>query len=66
LPWGVVRAPDEVLDDRHLHARGHFVEFDGATHTGAPFIANGSPFAFHRPPPRLGEHTADVLKELDS
>ena len=32
LPWGVIRAPDEVLDDRHLHARGHFVEIDGVTH----------------------------------
>lgn len=64
LPWGVIRAPDEVLDDRHLHARGHFVDIDGVTHTGAPFIANGSPFRFDRPPPRLGEHTTDVLEEL--
>ncbi len=64
LPWGVIRAPDEVLDDRHLHARGHFVELDGAMHTGAPFIANGSPFRFDRPPPKLGEHTREILEEL--
>lgn len=64
LPWGVIRAPDEVLDDRHLQARGHFVEIDGVTHLGAPFVANGSPFRFDRPPPKLGEHTADVMKEL--
>ena len=26
LPWGVIRSPDEALDDRHLQARGHWVE----------------------------------------
>jgi crotonobetainyl-CoA:carnitine CoA-transferase CaiB-like acyl-CoA transferase len=65
LPWGVIRAPDEVLDDRHLQARGHFVEINGVTHSGAPFIANGSPFRFDRPPPRLGEHTDEVLTEME-
>jgi crotonobetainyl-CoA:carnitine CoA-transferase CaiB-like acyl-CoA transferase len=70
LPWGVVRAPEEVIDDRHLIARGHFVEMErpdgggSVTHSGAPFIAHGSPFAFARRSPRLGEHTADVLEEL--
>jgi len=65
LPWGVIRAPDEALDDRHLRARGHFVEIDGVTHAGAPFVANGSPFRFDRPPPRLGEHTHEILDELE-
>jgi crotonobetainyl-CoA:carnitine CoA-transferase CaiB-like acyl-CoA transferase len=65
LPWGVIRAPDEVLDDQHLRARGHFVEIDGQVHAGAPFVASGSPFRFDRPPPRLGEHTDEVLAELD-
>ncbi|MFL6239381.1 MAG: CaiB/BaiF CoA transferase family protein [Actinomycetes bacterium] len=70
LPWGAIRAPEETLDDRHLQARGHFVELerpDGAgtvTHCGAPFVAHGSPFAFGRRPPRLGEHTAEVVAEL--
>ncbi len=65
LPWGVIRTPDETLDDRHLRARGHFVEIDGVTHVGAPIVANGSPFRFDRPPPRLGEHTREVLDQLE-
>jgi crotonobetainyl-CoA:carnitine CoA-transferase CaiB-like acyl-CoA transferase len=60
----VIRAPDEALDDRHLQARGHFVEIDGVQHSGAPFVAHGSPFRFARGAPRLGEHTAEVLDEL--
>ena len=70
LPWGVIRAPEEVLDDPHLAARGHFVELDGVTHrarcaSGAPFIASASPFRFERPPPRLGEHTVEVIGGAD-
>jgi crotonobetainyl-CoA:carnitine CoA-transferase CaiB-like acyl-CoA transferase len=54
LPWGVVRAPEEVLDDPHLRARGHFVEIDGMTHTGAPFLAERDPFRLTRGAPKLG------------
>lgn len=70
LPWGVIRAPEEVLDDPHLQARGHFqhLEHEGRTvpHPGAPFVAHGSPFRFRGPPPALGEHTTEVLGERAS
>jgi len=67
LPWGVIRSPDEVLDDRHLRARGHFVELEHpeldrtVTYPGAPFLAHGSPWVMQRRPPLLGEHTEEVL-----
>ena len=64
LPWGVIRSPDEALDDEHLRARGHWVDIDGVTHAGAPFVAGASPFRFGRPPPRLGEHTAEIRAEI--
>jgi crotonobetainyl-CoA:carnitine CoA-transferase CaiB-like acyl-CoA transferase len=69
LPWGVIRSPDEVLDDAHLIARGHFVDVHHddidrtVTYPGAPFLASGSPWVMHRPPPRLGEHTEDIAAE---
>ena len=69
LPWGVIRSPDEVLDDRHLRARGHFVELEHpeldrtVTYSGAPFLAHGSPWVMERRPPLLGEHTEEVLSQ---
>ena len=66
LPWGVIRSPDEVLEDRHLRARGHFVELEhpelgrSVTYPGAPFLAHGSPWVMRRRPPLLGEHTNEV------
>jgi crotonobetainyl-CoA:carnitine CoA-transferase CaiB-like acyl-CoA transferase len=66
LPWGVIRAPEEVLDDRHLEARHHFVDVSHpdldrtVTYPGAPFLAHGSPWVMDRPPPSLGEHTAEI------
>jgi len=69
LPWGVIRSPDEVLDDHHLRARGHFVELDhpelgrSVTYPGAPFLAPASPWVARRRPPLLGEHTDEVARE---
>jgi benzylsuccinate CoA-transferase BbsE subunit len=66
LPWGVIRSPDEVLDDAHLIARGHFValphpELDRTvTYPGAPFVASGSPWVMDQRPPLLGEHSGEV------
>jgi crotonobetainyl-CoA:carnitine CoA-transferase CaiB-like acyl-CoA transferase len=72
LPWGVVRSPEEVLDDRHLAARGHFVALEhpelgrAVTYPGAPFVAHRSPWVMDRRPPRLGEHTAEVAADWSS
>lgn len=71
LPWGVVRSPDEVLDDPHLRARGHFVEVEhpeigiDVTYPGAPFLAHGSPWETGPRAPLLGEHTDEVLTEWE-
>ncbi|MDO8613977.1 MAG: CoA transferase [Dehalococcoidia bacterium] len=67
--WGAVRSPDENLHDPHFaQDRGFFVavEQDGigaVVYPGAPFRFSETPWGIRRPPPRLGEHSAEVLKE---
>lgn len=69
FPWAPIRAPDEPLDDPHLHDRGFWVpvrhpelgrEF---LYAGGPFIAPACAWRFARRPPLVGEHTAEVLAE---
>jgi crotonobetainyl-CoA:carnitine CoA-transferase CaiB-like acyl-CoA transferase len=69
LPWAPIRSPDEALDDAHLHDRGFWVPVPhddlgrDLLHAGAPFVAPAMPWRFARRPPRLGEHTAEVLRD---
>ncbi len=68
--WGTVRAPDETVADPHLDDRGFFVAVNGEGRgepvlmPGAPYIFSATPWELRRPAPRLGEHTAEVLREL--
>ena len=72
FPWAPIRAPDENLDDMHLHDRGFFVGVEhpelGARYpyAGGPFVASATPWHFARRPPLLGEHTDQVLEEWKS
>ena len=68
--WAPVNTPAEVLEDPQAIAAGAFVdvpEGDGApAHRGiaSPIEFDAQPFDL-RPVPALGEHTAEVLAELD-
>jgi len=69
VPSGPVYTIDRVLADAQIEALGILKTI---THpTSGPLRVVGSPFHLstddtepYRPPPRLGEHTADVLKEV--
>jgi crotonobetainyl-CoA:carnitine CoA-transferase CaiB-like acyl-CoA transferase len=69
FPWAPIRTPDETLDDAHLHDRGFWVPVHhpelgrDLLYAGGPFVAEATPWRFARRPPRLGEHTAEVLAE---
>src|SRR5690606_33138077 len=62
LPWGTVRAPEEVFEDQHFHARGFFPDVEypelGETykHLGGSAIFPKSPWRIYRRAPLIGEH----------
>jgi len=67
LPIGVLNAPEDLLLDEHLSARGFFVPVDDDA-PGGPHLYPGAPIRFSAlaaapvmRAPRLGEHTAEVL-----
>jgi len=67
---GAVLAPEDVISDPHLRARGFPVEVThedlGRTFTypGAALRMNGSPMTIRRRAPHVGEHTDEVLGEI--
>ena len=67
---GPINAIDEVFADPQVRDRGMRIEMDHPTAGGqpVPLIASplrfsGTPVTYRRPPPLLGEHTEDVLRE---
>src|SRR5690242_2748085 len=65
--WGAVRAPEQLLDDPHLHDRGFWKEVEhpelgrGFTYPGEAAIYNVSPWRISRRAPLIGEHNAEIL-----
>jgi len=72
LPLAPVLMPEEVLHDEHLQARRFFVPLELPSDAAREASFPGVPYQFTaftaRPgrPPRLGEHTEQVLAELAS
>jgi crotonobetainyl-CoA:carnitine CoA-transferase CaiB-like acyl-CoA transferase len=67
---GPILDPEQLLEDPHVAGRGVYVRFDDGSgepptvmHGITPRL-HGTPGAFRRPAPRLGEHTAEILEEL--
>lgn len=71
IPAGAVLSPQQALDDPHVVAAGFMAEVPyGGLDRPAPVVAppvslSGTPPVMRRPPPTLGEHTDEVLRELD-
>jgi benzylsuccinate CoA-transferase BbsE subunit len=65
-PIAPMSSPSDLTKNDHLNARGYFVDFDhpmvpqGAKMPGAPYSLSATPARIGAPP-RLGQHTTDVL-----
>ena len=65
--WGIVRRPEENLDDPHWEDRGFFWEGElpgveePVRYPGAPYRFTRSPVRLRRRPPLVGEHNHEVF-----
>jgi crotonobetainyl-CoA:carnitine CoA-transferase CaiB-like acyl-CoA transferase len=68
VPYAPLRRPDQLLDDPHLIGSGQLLPVpmdDGRIGNlpKLPFASDAYDFTVRRPPPKLGEHTREVLAE---
>ncbi|MEN9779988.1 MAG: Formyl-coenzyme transferase [Pseudomonadota bacterium] len=73
LPFAPIRKPEELFNDEHLNATGGLADItlpDGqragqtARATLLPFTMDGTRLGVRLQPPRMGEHTCDLLLAL--
>ncbi len=71
IPAGPINDLDQVFADPQVIHRGMKIERDSAAAEGGkipgirtPIVLDGAPMASERPSPQLGEHTAEILREL--
>jgi crotonobetainyl-CoA:carnitine CoA-transferase CaiB-like acyl-CoA transferase len=69
LPWGMIRRPEEWLEDEHAAARGFFQRLAQPGYEQRLTVA-GPPYAFTEHPgavgraPRIGEHNREIYGAL--
>jgi len=65
--WGAVRAPEELLDDDHLHDRGFWKQVEhpelgrSFVYPGEAAIFSDSPWCISRRAPLIGEHNREIF-----
>jgi crotonobetainyl-CoA:carnitine CoA-transferase CaiB-like acyl-CoA transferase len=71
VPAGPINNLDQVFDDPHVKHRGMKLELPSAEAKGGsipgvrtPIMIDGAPMASPNPAPTLGQHTAEILKEI--
>ncbi len=70
LPFAPVNKPGDLFHDPHLNASGGLLDFtidDGrrVKTPALPFSISGERLQKRRDPPKLGEHTDEIMAELD-
>lgn len=70
VPAGPINSIEEMFADPQVQARGLRVDLEAADGTiiagvRTPIVLSETPLRYERPSPRLGEHQAEVLAELE-
>lgn len=68
IPHAPLNTPTDLLDDPHLQAGRRLLPVDVPDHPGLlaptlPVLVGDTEYTVRRPPPFLGEHTDEVLRE---
>jgi crotonobetainyl-CoA:carnitine CoA-transferase CaiB-like acyl-CoA transferase len=68
VPASPVLTLDEVIADSHLNEREMFIDMSTQSEklklVGSPFKFRQTPVEYRLPPPKLGEHTREVILDL--
>ena len=66
IPAGPIHSIEEALNDPQIIARNMRVKLDDKIECiGNPLKFSRTPISYSKKPPRLGEHTANILKKLN-
>jgi crotonobetainyl-CoA:carnitine CoA-transferase CaiB-like acyl-CoA transferase len=70
VPAGPINSVAEMFDDPQVKARGLRIDLEAADGTvvpgvRSPIVLSETPLAYSRPSPKLGEHTEEILAELN-
>jgi benzylsuccinate CoA-transferase BbsE subunit len=69
VPLCPINKPSDVLENSQLRSREFFVGLEAFGRTfdmpGAPYRMTGTPWKLSRPAPGPGEHTDEILREID-
>ncbi len=63
IPAGPINSLPEILDDPQVRSRGLVKEIDGLHTVGSPLRLSEAQMRIRRAPPRLGEHSREVIEE---
>ncbi|TWF54407.1 CaiB/BaiF CoA transferase family protein [Neorhizobium alkalisoli] len=71
VPVGPINTIGEMFEDPQVKARGLRVDLEAADGTvipgvRTPIVLSETPLSYHRPSPKVGEHTQEILAELNA
>ena len=64
VPAGPINTIADLFADPQFEARGMRIEPQGTPGVRSPIVMSESPLALDRRSPKLGEHTAEILREI--